>query len=102
MFPAFRAMSDTILSLLGEDSLLRGNVPCKVNIKHGVDLQGEDTEYESNRAARVVSYIKDVAVISSDVNPRVGDTLQHPDGDYVLDVRLRDTGVNRRFVLRKV
>lgn len=101
MLPAFRAMSDTILSLLGEDSFLRGSEPCKVNIKHGVRLTGEDTQYEQQLSAKYMSYVFDVATIAVQMNPKVNDTLQHPDGNYVLDTRLADNGHNRRFVLRK-
>jgi hypothetical protein len=45
---------------------------------------------------------KDIATISTSVNPKVGDTLDHPDGKFVLDAMLEDKGAFRRFVIRKV
>lgn len=92
MLNLFKQATKSALTLLGEGSFLRGSVPCQVNIEYGVQLTGIDDNM-------VVD--KDVATIDSDVNPKVGDTLTHPDGTFVLDVKLEDKGAFRRFVLRK-
>ena len=93
MLDLFRQATESALALLGEGAFLRGNVPCQVNIEHGVQLTGFDDEM-------VVD--KDIATISTSVNPKVGDTLDHPDGKFVLDALLEDKGAFRRFVIRKV
>lgn len=85
-------MSKVVLALLGEDSLLRGTVPCRVNIEHGVQVIGNDEN---------VVVEKDVATIESVHNPKVGDTLVHPDGAYKLDAQFSDNGASRRFILIK-
>ena len=86
----FRRMSDTVLTLLGENSTLRGSVPCKVNIEHGVQVTGEDGLMVLERS---------VATISAAHNPKVGDMLTHPDGTYRLDVQMGNNGYNKRFIL---
>ena len=98
-----RQATKSALALLGGASFLRGNVPCRVCIEHGVQLTGFDnagagTSYTDGDYMVVE---KDVATIDAQHSPRVGDTLKHPDGDYVLDALLEDKGVFRRFVLRK-
>lgn len=88
MLNAFRRMSRGVLNLLGEDSLLRGSEPCKVSIEHGVQVTVDD-----------LVYVRDVATISNDLSPVVGDSLDHPDGAYTLDRKLQSNGVNTRFIL---
>lgn len=85
---AFQRMSQGVLTLLGEDSTLRGTVPCKVNVEKGVQVSIDDVIYE-----------RDVATISNDLNPVVGDSLDHPFGQYNLDRKLQNTGYNTRFIL---
>lgn len=93
MLDAFKAMSEGVLSLLGEDSFLRGEpVSYRVNIEHGVQFVGSDDSIVAPR---------DVATIPAEANAEPGDSLVHPDGAYVLDTLLQDNGVNRRFILRK-
>jgi hypothetical protein len=90
---AFRQATKAALSLLGEGSLLRGTVSCKVNIEHGVQLTG----YDDN-----VVVTRSVATIDSEVDPKVGDTLTHPDGNFKLDTLLEDKGAFRRFMLLRL
>lgn len=85
---AFQRMSQGVLNLLGEDSTLRGTVPCKVNVEKGVQVSIDDMIYE-----------RDVATISNDLNPVVGDSLDHPFGQYNLDRKLQSNGYNTRFIL---
>lgn len=93
MLTLFQRATQSALSLLGEDSLLRGTVACKVNIEHGVQLTGIDS------GDMVVS--KDIATLSAELNPKKGDTLTHPDGNFVLDMPIEDRGVFKRFIVRK-
>lgn len=89
----FRQASAAVLSVLGEDSLLRGTVSCKVNIEHGVQLAGLDENMVVDR---------DVATIEKIHNPKVGDALTHPDGSYILDAKIEDKEAYARFVVLKV
>lgn len=72
---------------------MRGSVPCRVNIEHGVQVIGSDDNVVMERS---------VATIPTAVSPKVDDYLSHPDGDYKLDTIYQDNGVNKRFVLVKV
>ncbi len=77
---------------MGESSLLRGAVECKVNIENGVQVFGDDG---------VTVFEKDVATISTEHAPKVGDILVHPDGIYKLDAKFQDNGVAPRFIVIK-
>lgn len=92
MLSLFKTATKSALSLLGESSFLRGTVSCKVNIEHGVQLTGTDDMIVVSRS---------VATIDSDLTPKVGDALTHPDGNYVLDVLMEDKGAFQRFVVRE-
>lgn len=98
MLDIFQSAMKDALSLLGEPSFLRGSVPCQVNIEYGVQLEGLDTE----AVDRYTTVARDVASIESVHNPRVGDTLTHPDGNFKLEVKLVDSGTLRRFIVLKV
>lgn len=89
----FHRMTQCVLAILGEDALLRGNVPCRVNIEHGVQVTDPDGMTVLERS---------VATIPSSVNPKVGDALTHPEGDYRLDVETGNTGYSKRFILLPV
>lgn len=94
MIGAFARMSKGVLAVLGEDSFLRGEpTPYKINVEHGVDVVGLNDDIVVNR---------DVATIPSEANPKVGDTLVHPDGNYRLDVLHEDNGYTRSFILLKL
>lgn len=93
MLSAFKRMAEGVLAVMGEDSLLRGAIPCKVNIEHGVQVVEDD-------GISVVDKI--VATVPGDLNPKVGDTLTHPDGNFKLDVIFNDPGVNPRFIVIRV
>lgn len=88
---------------MGEDSILRGEVvtpPRKVNIKHGVMYDGYGSGTVASNGDLVL--IKSVATILKSDNPLVGDTLSHPDGQYVLDVMSGETVSTKQFILRSV
>lgn len=92
MLSVFKQMAEGVLAVMGEDSLLRGDVPCKVNIEHGVQIVGMDDNVVVERS---------VATISDLHVPKVGDRLVHPDGSYKLDAIFADNGANPRFILIK-
>ena len=78
---------------MGEGSFLRGSVPCRVNIEHGVQVIGTDDNTVVERS---------VATIALSHSPKVGDALTHPDGAYRLDTIFSDNGNSRRFILLRV
>lgn len=93
---AFAMMSKSLLSVLGQEALLhdaidsRVNMPCRVNIEHGVQMVGPDGMTVLERS---------VATIPVSVNPKVGHELTHPDGNYRLDVETASNGYTKRFIL---
>jgi hypothetical protein len=93
MLAVFQRMTQGVLAAMGEGSFLRGSVPCRVNIEHGVQVIGTDDNVVVERS---------VATIAREHDPKVGDTLLHPDGNFKLDALYSDNGVSRRFVLLKV
>jgi hypothetical protein len=93
MLAVFQRMTNSVFTHLGEDAVLRGNVPCRVNIQHGVQVIGHDDN---------VVVEKTVATIGSEHDPKVGDTLSHPDGNYKLDAPFRNNGFSRRFIVLKI
>lgn len=99
MLDLFAQAAKDALALIGESALLRGQVPCQVNIEHGVQLEGFDFNVSQER---YVTLPRDIATIEAEHNPRVGDSLTHPEGNFLLDVLLTDTGPLKRFVIVKV
>lgn len=102
MRSAFSRMTNRLLAKYGEESILRGEVVSpsrKVNIQHGVQFDGYGGENTASKGDMVVS--KSVATVLNDYLPKVGDRLQHPDGDYDLDVLHRNNGFTSQFILRK-
>lgn len=93
MLDLFKQATSVALSVLGEGSLLRGSVPCNVNIEYGVQVIGYDDETVVDRT---------VATIDATHNPKPGDTLTHPDGTFRLDSLYKDNGTTKRFVVLKV
>lgn len=101
MHSAFSRMSERLLATFGQESLLREEVvtpPRRIAVKHGVQLTGYGSEQAMYRGDVVVE--KDVAYVPKSYNPRSGDRLQHPDGDYDLDVMIKDDGIKETWVLR--
>lgn len=83
------------LAKIGEPSLLRGADCGHVHIARGVtEFAGVFDNPDDNPVVRY-----DVATISIDFDPRVGDTLEHPDGTYVLDKLIVDNRYTRAFVV---
>lgn len=92
MLSVFKRMAAGVLAVMGEDSFLRGSIPCKVNIEHGVQTYGDDGQVIVERS---------VASIDRALAPKVGDLLLHPDGSFKLDAQFQDNGVLPRFILIK-
>lgn len=87
----FERASQSILAVLGQDAFLRGEPTShKVNIEHGVDVVNDDQ----------LIVQRDIATIPLAANPEIGNSLVHPDGNYVLDNIYQNNGVNKRFILR--
>lgn len=90
---AFQRAADRILARLGEDAVLRGAVPCRVHIEHGVEVVGEHAE---------TTIARSVATIGKAVTPKIGDTLVVAGQSYVIDSPpMQDNGFNARFLLRR-
>jgi len=94
----FARASQRVLDHLGEDSFLRGAAAGKVNLEHNVNLSpGDPGRSDDNHVARYT-----IATIDIAFDPRVGDDLAHPDGNYLLDRLVSDNNCNRRFIAVKV
>lgn len=83
------------LAKLGEPSTLQG-VDCgRVALEREVDLfAGIESTSEDNPVVRYV-----VAAIDVAYSPRVGQSLAHPDGTYLLDRLVSDNGTVQRFIV---
>lgn len=102
MNQAFSRLTNRVLAHLGQDSILREEIVTpsrKVHIKHGVQFTGYSGDQMASKGDLVV--MKSVATVPKEYNPKVGDRLQHPDGDYDLDVLHMDNGYSIQFILRK-
>jgi hypothetical protein len=100
MHSAFSRMSERLLSHYGQESLLRGEVvdpPRKIAVRQGVQLSGYGSEQAMYRGDMVTE--RDLAYVPKSYAPAAGNTLQHPDGNYRLDVRIKDDGNTETWVL---
>lgn len=92
---AFERLAKSVLLHLGKDALLLSggtSTPCKANIEHAVQVAGafDDAVFERT----VATFDK------TEVRPRAGDRLEHPDGNFTLDGLLSDSGYAVRFTLQ--
>lgn len=98
--PFARAMK-SVLSMLGQDALLRGAPAGKVNIEHGVEVFEKNHDGES-------LFARSVATISKEYAPRRGDTLTMLDTDgnvtatYRVEGLFNDSGPNVRHIVLPV
>lgn len=94
----FARMHERLFARLGEEAVLRGSVPCRVNIEHGVVIQYEigDAKFHQSEVAATVS----VANIETKHAPKPGDALQVGAKIYVIDAIAADNGFMARCVLR--
>lgn len=106
MSSVFGRMAKGILTVLGEDALLRNAVPCKINIEHGVQLTGMDGESASYRGDLVVA--RDVATIEKQHDPKSGDRFRfepdsgpHAGTTWRLEGLVEDNGYTRRYVVMR-
>ena len=94
MSGAFERLAKSVLNRLGQDAFLvsgASTTPCRANVEHGVQVAGAYDDAVFNR---------DVATIDRALGAKVGDTLQHPSGNYKLDGLLADNGFTVRFTLQ--
>lgn len=88
---------ERLLSIRGEEALLRGVSAGKIHLEHNVELSaGDPARSDDNHVVRVT-----VASILPAYEPRVGDRLEHPDGTFLLDRRVRDSKYLQRFIAVK-
>jgi hypothetical protein len=93
MSGAFERLSRSVLLHLGQDAfLVQGttSTATRVNVERGVELTGEYGD---------AVVVRDVATIDAKLNPKVGDVIQHPMGNYVLDGVMRNSGYTIRFTV---
>ena len=91
---AFERLAKSVLNRLGQDAFLVSGAtttPCRANVEHGVQVAGAYDDAVFNR---------DVATLDRALGAKVGDTLQHPSGNYKLDGMLADNGFTVRFTLQ--
>lgn len=91
---AFERLAKSVLNRLGQDAFLvsgASTTPCRANVEHGVQVAGAYDDAVFNR---------DVATLDRALGAKVGDTLQHPSGNYKLDGLLADNGFTVRFTLQ--
>ncbi len=94
MSGAFERLAKSVLNRLGQDAFLvsgASTTPCRANVEHGVQVAGAYDDAVFNR---------DVATLDRALGAKVGDTLQHPSGNYKLDGMLADNGFTVRFTLQ--
>ena len=94
MSGAFERLAKSVLNRLGQDAFLvsgASTTPCRANVEHGVQVAGAYDDAVFNR---------DVATLDRVLGAKVGDTLQHPAGNYKLDGMLADNGFTVRFTLQ--
>jgi len=94
MAGAFERLAASVLRCLGQDAFLHqgaSTIPCRANIERGVQVMGS---YDD------AVFVRDVATLPASVGAKVGDELQHPMGNFVLDGLLADNGYTQRFTLQ--
>lgn len=104
MSGVFGRMTESVLSLLGEDALLRGTVACKVNIEHGVQLIGMEAERAASRGDLTTN--SDIATIAKRHDPKGGDSIAfvagtspHAGRSFRLETMVEDNGYSRRYIV---
>ena len=91
---AFERLAASVLNRLGQDAFLLSGAtttPCRANIEFGVQITGP---YED------AVFFRDIASLDKRIGAKVGDTLQHPSGNYKLDGLLSDNGYVVRFTVQ--
>lgn len=103
MLDVFRRMSESILTHLGEDALLRGDTPCRVNVERSTGFLGETLDTYVVKTVITIAHVDTATGVA--LLPEQGDLLVvNPDGKngapehYVLDAPVGDNGVNCSFV----
>lgn len=87
--PALVRAGAQVLAATGQPATLNGEDVARVHVAKRMRVVLGDVEVD-----------RDVATIPTTAAPRGGQTLAHPDGTWVLDVRVGHNGINERWVLR--
>ncbi len=103
----FRAATQSILGLLGEDALFAGVARTRINVEYDVQfagIGGEEAQYRGDLSAS-----RDVATVDLALAPAVGKSFRFVDAaglptgpTYVLDKLIDSNGYSSRFIVRKV
>lgn len=106
MISAFERMTQSVLTVLGEDALFNGVMRCRINIEYDVQfagIEGEQAQYRGD-----ISLPRDVATVPASVTPTVGKTFRFVDTDgtptgptYRLDKLVDANGYTKRFIVLK-
>lgn len=91
-------MHDRLFAKIGDEAVLRGTVPCLINIERGVvvDYETGDDKFYRSEYAQTVS----VANIPAKHTPKPGDSLTVGAESYTIDAIIADNGYMMRCVLR--
>lgn len=91
-------MHDRLLARVGDEAVLRGTVPCLINIEQGIvnDYEIGDDKFVRSEFSSSVK----MANIPSKHDPKTGDTLTVGTETYTIHTVAEDNGYLRRCVLR--
>lgn len=92
MLPALARATNSVLSRLGENAVLRGTVSCKAHIDRDVQM----TDREGNMFVAT-----HVATVSNAHAPVADQTLVVGSETFVLETLIDDNGYSSRFIARK-
>lgn len=92
MLAALARATNSVLSRLGEDAVLRSTVACKAHVDR--DVQMNDREGNIYVATHVIT-------VSNSHSPVPEDTLSVGTDSYVLETLIDDNGYSSRFIGRK-
>lgn len=96
----FQALTTGVLSVFGEDALLRGAVKCKINVRHGVEMIGAVSRDDAPVRVSVASMDVSAAPDYGDTFQFIDKATQVPAGPvYRLDQLIRHEGILVKWVV---
>lgn len=91
MADPFARMHERLFAHLGEEAVLRGSTPCRVNVERDVEVMGQYGEVAARRT---------LIHIPAALNPKSGEVITIGLKSYVLDGLESDDGYAARFYVR--